>query len=54
MTVAARCEPSTAGVGYVPQDSALFPHLTVAGNIGFGMPRRSRAGLAGARSSWSG
>jgi iron(III) transport system ATP-binding protein len=31
------------GVGYVPQDGALFPHLTVAGNIGFGLPRRERA-----------
>ena len=30
------------GVGYVPQDSALFPHLTVRANIAFGMPRRSR------------
>ena len=25
------------GVGYVPQDYALFPHLTVAGNIAFGL-----------------
>jgi iron(III) transport system ATP-binding protein len=24
------------------QESALFPHLDVAGNIGFGLPRRSR------------
>ncbi len=30
------------GVGYVPQDGALFPHLTVAGNIGFGVNRRER------------
>ncbi len=30
------------GVGYVPQDGALFPHLTVAGNIGFGVSRRER------------
>ena len=30
-------------IGYVPQDGALFPHLDVAGNIGFGLPR----GLAG-------
>ena len=22
------------GVGYVPQDGALFPHLTAAGNVG--------------------
>ena len=31
------------GVGYVPQDGALFPHLTAAGNIGFGLPRRDRS-----------
>ena len=30
------------GIGYVPQDGALFPHLSVAGNVGFGIPRRQR------------
>lgn len=30
------------GVGYVAQDGALFPHLTVARNITFGLPRRER------------
>jgi len=30
-------------VGYVPQDGALFPHLTVAGNIGFGVARPERS-----------
>lgn len=28
-------------IGYVPQDGALFPHLSVAGNIGFGLARAS-------------
>ena len=30
------------GVGYVPQEGALFPHLTAMGNIAFGLPRRER------------
>jgi iron(III) transport system ATP-binding protein len=30
-------------IGYVPQDGALFPHLTVSANIGFGLPRFERA-----------
>ena len=27
------------GIGYVPQDGALFPHLRVADNVGFGLAR---------------
>ncbi|MEU8579223.1 ABC transporter ATP-binding protein [Streptomyces abikoensis] len=29
-------------IGYVPQDGALFPHLTIAANVGFGLPRAGR------------
>ncbi|HMC03916.1 MAG TPA: ABC transporter ATP-binding protein [Actinomycetota bacterium] len=34
--------PEDRRVGYVPQEGALFPHLTVAGNVGFALARRSR------------
>ena len=32
-------------VGYVPQEGALFPHLDVARNIAFGLPRAERRGI---------
>ena len=34
--------PERRRVGVVPQEGALFPHLTVAGNVGFGLSRRRR------------
>lgn len=35
--------PEHRRVGIVPQEGALFPHLDVAGNVGFGLPRGSGA-----------
>jgi len=37
-------EPRARGIGYVPQDYALFPHLSVEQNIAFGL-RARRDGL---------
>lgn len=34
--------PEARKIGYVPQEGSLFPHLDVAANIGFGLPRRER------------
>jgi iron(III) transport system ATP-binding protein len=36
--------PERRGVGFVAQEGALFPHLDVAANIGFGLPRAGRRG----------
>jgi iron(III) transport system ATP-binding protein len=30
------------GIGFVPQEGGLFPHLTVAANVAFGLPRSQR------------
>ncbi len=34
--------PEKRRVGIVPQEGALFPHLDVAANVGFGVPRAGR------------
>lgn len=35
-------KPQRRRAGYVPQEGALFPHLTVSANITFGLPRSER------------
>jgi iron(III) transport system ATP-binding protein len=37
------------GLGFVPQEGALFPHLSVAANVAFGLPRGERRSLERAR-----
>jgi iron(III) transport system ATP-binding protein len=36
--------PERRRLGYVPQEGSLFPHLTVEGNVGFGLSSRERRG----------
>jgi spermidine/putrescine transport system ATP-binding protein len=36
--------PQRRRVGYVPQEGALFPHLSVAANVAFGLSRKEGAG----------
>lgn len=40
----AHVPPERRRIGYVPQEGSLFPHLTVAANVGFGLPPRERRG----------
>jgi iron(III) transport system ATP-binding protein len=42
----AHLAPERRQIGYVPQEGSLFPHLTVAANVGFGLPPRQRKGPA--------
>ncbi|HEY9155463.1 MAG TPA: ATP-binding cassette domain-containing protein [Opitutaceae bacterium] len=36
--------PQYRKIGYVPQDGALFPHLSVEGNLRYGLRHRAEAG----------
>ena len=46
--------PEERRVGYVPQEGTLFPHLSAAQNVGFGLPRRRRRRRSRGRCSrWS-
>src|SRR5699024_8782063 len=36
-------KPEHRKIGYVPQDGVLFPHLSVARNIAFGLPKAQRS-----------
>jgi len=38
--------PERRSVGYVAQEGALYPHLTVAENVSFGLPRKERKASA--------
>jgi len=44
-----RIPPERRHIGYVPQDGALFPHLTVRGNVAFALPRGPRGAGRGRR-----
>ena len=46
--------PEQRGIGMVFQDYALFPHLSVARNVGFGLPRNVRPSRVPNLPRWSG
>jgi iron(III) transport system ATP-binding protein len=42
----ANLPPEKRSIGYVAQEGALYPHLTVAENVSFGLPRKERKASA--------
>jgi iron(III) transport system ATP-binding protein len=48
-SASASVAPHRRGVGYVAQDGALFPHLSVGQNIAYGLPGNARSAKAKAR-----
>ena len=47
-----RLKPAERGIGYVPQDRALFPTMTVCDHLAFALERPPLAAARRSRSAW--